>query len=233
MSAVLDLPKIKQTLAERERAIIQAIKDRHHAVFYDISYKTYERILGKYPELKNPRLTFDRGALEIMPLTPLHETSERLLDEIFVICADELEFEDYINYGSTTQKRERIQRGTESDSSFYIGEKAKMMRDREQKVLETDPPPDLVFEVDVTHSSINKIPLLAALGVTEIWQVEKKKLKILVLGKGKYAQSETSTILPGVTSVILNEFVQDSKKMNHLEWRKKVRGWARENLKKQ
>ncbi len=228
---VLELPKTKKTRRDRERAIIHAIEDRHHAVFYDVGYQTYERVLEKYPDRKNPRLLYDRGTLEIMPLSPFHETSERLLDLIFELIAEELELEDYINYGSTTQKRERLERGIESDSSFYIGAKAGLMRNKE-KVLESDPSPDLVFEVDATHSSINKIPLLAALGITEIWQVEKKKLKILVLGEGKYAESGQSVILPGLTRAALNEFIADSGKLSRPEWRRKVREWARENLSK-
>ena len=229
MSAVLELPKIKPTPAERRRAIVQAIKDYHHAVFFQVSYQTYEQILEKYPDMKNPRLTFDRGVLEIMPL-PFHDTSERLLDEIFVMFADELEFEDFINYGSTTQKRKRLDRGCEADSSFYIGANAKLMRGRE-RVLETDPPPDLVFEIDVTHSSVSKIPIYAALGILEIWQIEKKTLKILVLENTAYSETQTSRVLSGVSSQILNEFIRASETLSRSKSRRKVWDWAAQNLK--
>ncbi len=70
---------------------------------------------------------------------------------------------DYVNYGSSTQNRLKLERGFEPDSSFYIGENAELMRYRD-RFLETDPPPDLVFEVDVTHSSLDKFPLMA-----DIW----------------------------------------------------------------
>ena len=221
MSAVLELPRID------EKAIALAIETRKHAVFYDVSWEAYEEILEAYPERRNPRLLYDRGILEIMPL-PQHDISERLIDEIFTTLAVEFGI-DYVNYGSSTQNRANLERGFEPDSSFYIGEKAELMRFRE-RFLETDPPPDLVFEIDITHSSMNKFGLLASFGVAEIWMYENKRLKILHLEKGKYVEYETSAFLPNVTDVILNYFIENSKKMSRLEWRKEIREWA-QNLK--
>ena len=37
--------------------------------------------------------------------------------------------------------------------------------------LRRDPPPDLVIEVDVTHSSVPRMPIYAALGVPEVWRL--------------------------------------------------------------
>lgn len=228
MSVVLELPKTEKSPTETERAIVQAMKDYHHAVFYNVSYRTYESLVEKFPERRNPRLLYDRGVLEIMPL-PQHNISERLIDEIFTALAVEFEV-DYVNYGSSTQNRASLERGFEPDSSFYVGEKAELMRFRE-RFLETDPPPDLVFEIDITHSSMNKFGLLASFGVTEIWMYEKKRLKILRLEKGEYFERETSAFLPNVTGAILNDFIENSKKMSRLEWRKEIRERARQNLK--
>ncbi len=36
--------------------------------------------------------------------------------------------------------------------------------------LTEDPPPDLVVEVDITHTDINKLALYARLGVPELWR---------------------------------------------------------------
>ena len=224
MSAVLELPKIENLQTNLERAIVQALEERYHAVFYDVDYQTYADLVERFPERRNPRLTFDRGVLEVMPL-PQHDISERLIDEIFTDIAFELEI-DYVNYGSSTQNRLQLERGFEPDSSFYIAENAELMRYR-NRFLETDPPPDLVFEIDVTHSSINKFALMASFGVKEIWMYEKKRLRILRLENGEYVESETSLVLPNVTSVILNQFIETSKTKSRLEWRKEIREWAR------
>ena len=97
MSAVLELPKIKNLQANLERAITQAIKVRYHAVFYDVDYKTYADLIEKFPERRNPRLTFDRGVLEVMPL-PQHDISERIIDAIIETISEEFE----IDYVTTT-----------------------------------------------------------------------------------------------------------------------------------
>lgn len=230
MQTTLETKTTKQkTLAPIKRAIFYAFEDCQHAVFFNVGWAIYEELIEKYDGIGNPRLYYDKGVLEIMPL-PFHEINERMLDSMLEVFAGALR-EDCINCGSATQKRKRLKRGFEADSSFYIGEKAALIRQRE-RFLETDPPPDLIFEIDVTHSSVNKLPLYAAFGVAEIWQVEKRTLKILVLDKNNYVESPESRLLPGVTSRIVNEFIADSRKLKSFEWRDKVSAWAAENLKK-
>ncbi|MBO0719619.1 MAG: Uma2 family endonuclease, partial [Blastocatellia bacterium] len=41
-----------------------------------------------------------------------------------------------------------------------------------------DPPPDIVVEIDIHHSSVAKLPIYAALGVPEIWRYDGYTLKI-------------------------------------------------------
>ncbi|MGI8884599.1 MAG: Uma2 family endonuclease [Pyrinomonadaceae bacterium] len=224
MSAVLELPKIENLQINLERAIVQALEERYHAVFYNVDYQTYADLVEKFPERRNPRLSFDRGVLEVMPL-PQHDISERIIDTIVDVIAEEFEI-DFVNYGSSTQNRIRLDRGFEPDSSFYVAENAELMRYRD-RFLESDPPPDLVFEIDVTHSSINKFALMASFGIKEIWIYEKKRLRILRLENDEYVESETSLILPNITSVILNQFIETSKTKSRLEWRKEIREWAR------
>jgi Uma2 family endonuclease len=228
MSAVLDLPKIENRQANLEKAITQAIENRFRAVFFDVDYQTYADLIEKFPERRNPRLTFDRGVLEVMPL-PQHDISERIIDTIVDLIAEEFEI-DFSNYGSSTQNREKLDRGFEPDSSFYIGENAELMRYRD-RFLETDPPPDLVFEVDVTHSSLDKFPLMASFGVKEIWRYEKKRLKILQLKDGEYIESESSLFFPNLSAQILNKFIADSEGKSRLKWRKEIREWARGQVK--
>lgn len=227
MSAVLELPKTESLQAKLEKGIVQALRERIHAVFYDVDYQTYADLIEKYPERRNPRLTYDRGILEVMPLAQ-HENIDSIVEEVFYELAINFEI-DYSGYGAATQKRERMQRGFEPDSSYYVRENAELMRFRD-RFLESDPPPDLVFEIDVTHSSIDKFALMAAFGVKEIWMYEKGNLKILLLEDGEYAEREESGIFPKVTSKILNRFIESSRTKSRIEWRKEIRDWAQNQL---
>lgn len=227
MSAVLELPKTKKSQIELERGIIHALKKHIHTVFYDVDYQTYADLIEKYPERRNPRLTYDRGILEVMPL-PEHDNTDRVIKEIFLDLAFNFEI-DYSSYGASTQTRERMRRGFEPDSSFYVGENAEPMRYRD-RFLENDPPPDLVIEIDVTHSSINKFALMADFGVKEIWMYESKNLKTLLLEEGEYVERDESGIFPKVSSEVLNQFIESSREKSRIEWRKEIREWVQSRL---
>ena len=74
----------------------------------------------------------------------------------------------------------------------------------------SDPPPDLVLEVDVTRSSIPKLPIYAALGVPEVWHWKLGLLEVLRLNaEGQYRPRKASSELPrfplGAASKLLLE----------------------------
>ncbi len=126
---------------------------------HNISWSTYERLLADNETNSAPRFTYDRGELEIMSPSPEHEKLNRRIAQLVLAVADELgvEVEDL---GSTTFRREDLERGFEPDSCFYI--------QNEEKVRGTncidpaaDPPPDLVIEIDITSPSFSKLPIYA------------------------------------------------------------------------
>jgi len=225
MSAVLELPKID------EKAIALAIERRKRAVFYDVDWETYENLIENYPTRRNPKIFYNRGILELMPLLE-HDNYIRILDEIFTVVAEEYGL-DWENFGSATYKLEIFGRGFEPDSSYYVNENAGLMRGKKRFDLTVDPPPDLVFEIDITSSSINKFEMFAEFGVKEVWIYEDNRLKILQLKETNYLESTRSIFLPTVTNAVLTQFFDESQKMKRPEWRKKIRQLTNENLKKQ
>lgn len=74
--------------------------------------------------------------------------------------------------------------------------------------MRIDPPPDLVIEVDVTHSSLDRMGIYAALGVPEVWRLDVTGLTFHVLQpSGDYAASATSGSFPWLTSADLVGFL--------------------------
>ena len=47
--------------------------------------------------------------------------------------------------------------------------------------LESDPPPDIVVEIDVTNESLGKFGIYAALGVPEIWRYDGTEMQFVEL----------------------------------------------------
>jgi len=76
--------------------------------------------------------------------------------------------------------------------------------------LETDPPPDLAIEIDITSTSVNKFGIYLALGVPELWRYNGRDLKFYQLAEGNMLS--VSLALPFPVSVIeISRFIEQSK----------------------
>jgi Uma2 family endonuclease len=88
-------------------------------VLHNIGWNTYERLLADHENNSAPRLTYDRGELEIMSPSPEHEKFNRRIAQLVLAVAEELNIEAE-DLGSTTFRREDLERGFEPDSCFYM-----------------------------------------------------------------------------------------------------------------
>jgi Uma2 family endonuclease len=210
MTAVLNPPQT--SVAER-------------VVLTKISWDTYERLLADLADQSVPRLTYDRGTLQIMSPTGSHGRYAHILSLIIEVLAEEMSVE-VVCFGITTFRRKDLERGFEPDTCFYIQNEA-VIRGKETLDPNVDPPPDLVVEVDITSPSLERFPIFAAFGVPEVWRFDGERLEIFLLSEGAYARSEKSKALPFVVPEALVGFVAESVTLGRLEWLRKVREWAR------
>ena len=193
-------------------------------VLTGVSWSTYESMLKELENSSSPHLTYDRGVLEIMSPTAKHEKVSRSIDLFINLVAAEVGL-DVATLGSTTYKREDLMRGFEPDSCFYIENELKI-RGKDRIDLDIDPVPDLVVEIDITRSTINKRALFARFGIPEVWRYDGKMIEILILQAGDYVVTERSRALPVLSSAILNRFISESLDGSRREWMMKVREWA-------
>jgi hypothetical protein len=77
---------------------------------------------------------------------------------------------------------------------------------------------------------LNKLSLFAALGIPEVWRYDSSRVSILKLTGEGYEERAESTVLPGVTSDALSQFVKENSQVQPTVWRREVREWARKNL---
>jgi Uma2 family endonuclease len=93
-------------------------------------------------------------------------------------------------------------------SCYWIANEAKV-RGKDEIDLSIDPPPDLALEVDVSQSSIPKLPIYQALGVSEMWRWRYGMLEVLCLDNtGVYAAQKMSKALPHFPLRLVEEFVE-------------------------
>jgi Uma2 family endonuclease len=193
-------------------------------VMTGVSWATYERLLADLKDSSSPRLTFDKGVLEVVSPSAEHEESNRTISLLVEVVAEEFGV-DVRSLGSTTFRREDLEQGFEPDSCFYVQNEARMRGKREID-LTVDPPPDLIVEVDITSPSLQKLPLYARVGVPEVWRYDGERMTIYRPAGGDYEVAEVSAVLPGVTVRDLTRFLEESRTQRRTLWLKGVREWA-------
>jgi Uma2 family endonuclease len=193
--------------ARRFAAVSQP--DGQHFVFENASWGLYERLLREVGDGPT-RLTYDNGRLEIMSPLPEHEERSR------VICTFVLDLAMSAGFtvrmlGSSTLRRKLRRRGLEPDECFYLANEPRV-RGKRRLSIPRDPPPDLAVEIDVTHSSIDRMPIYASLGVPEVWRYADRRLRCLHLRDGEYVAARKSLSFPDLRPSELTPFVNQAER---------------------
>jgi Uma2 family endonuclease len=124
--------------------------------------------------------------------------------------------------GSTTMNYPDQKKGAEPDNAYYIQHQP-LVKGRNVDFSQ-DPPPDLVVEVDITHTDIDKDRFYANLGVPEFWRFDGKVLRILQLQVGEYVEVEASSIFPSVPKEWLYRFLEEAQE-DEIEAVRSLRSW--------
>jgi Uma2 family endonuclease len=190
-------------------------------ILHTISWETYERLLAEHQEGSSTRFAYDRGMLEIRILSLGHESFKERLMRLVGVIAEGLEI-DIEGVGSTTFRREDLARGFKLDACYYLT-KAEYIRHKDDIDLAVDPPPELVIEIDITSPSLNKFPILAAMGVLEVWRFDGAQIGLFRLSEGKYVKVDQSIALPAMTSEVINRLLEASKTLKRTDWLRLVR----------
>lgn len=196
-------------------------------IFHGLSWDNYLQIFQALPQRRSSRLTFDGKTLEItMPLEE-HEFALRLIELFIRILVVEMGMK-IKTMGSTTMNREKLQRGSEPDCAYYIQNQPQVAGCKVN--FEQDPPPDLVVEVDITRTDIDKNQLYAAMGVPELWRYNGEVWRIYCLENGAYQEYETSPTFPIVQKEDLYRFLANAQK-DEVVAEQQFRSWIRQQSK--
>jgi Uma2 family endonuclease len=194
----------------------------YSVILEGVAWDTYECLLRDYEGRDGVRLTYDKGVLELVNPSAEHEEDKQAIDTLIELIALEWDL-DFRNLGSTTFKREDLQRGFEPDICFYFP-------GTNQEAEEDDAPPDLAVEVDHTNPSLDKMALYAQAGVPEVWRhIPGGALTIFLLRQGVYEISDTSRVLYPLTRTVAEDFLRQSHTLRRPEWARRIREWAQNN----
>jgi Uma2 family endonuclease len=198
-------------------------------VFYDVTWEDYEamlRVVGERPI----RVTYDQGTMEIFKTSFGHNSDAHRLGRMVDVLAEELDV-DFEEGDTTTHKRKDLGKGAEPDKCYWFGNNARYMRGKRQLDMDHDPPPDLVIEVDVTRTSLDRLKIFAAMGVLEVWRSPSRSLQVLHLqADGAYQPRTTSRNFPTPLVSSVAQFLKEARTVDKPAWIRSFRAFVREKV---
>ncbi|WP_341527514.1 Uma2 family endonuclease [Nostoc sp. UHCC 0302] len=150
------------------------------------NWQDYQRLLSQLGDHSVPRIKYRPGEILLMAPLPEHGRDVNLLADIVKVLLDHLG-QRYDAFTPITMKLPDVG-GIEPDYSFYI-ENWRAVVGKKRIDWESDPPPDLVIEVDV--SSYTDINDYLPYRVPEVWLLKNSELLVYRLQSESYTISES------------------------------------------
>lgn len=168
--------------------IVGTADDR--VVMHRVPWTHFEAILALRGDTSVPRLSYLRGALELMTPSRHHESIKTLLARMIEHYAMEAGIR-LSGYGSWTLRSAPTERAIEPDECYILGD---------PRPKDT---PDLVIEVIWTSGGLDKLEVYRGLGVGEVWLWRNEAIQIYRLEGDRYVEMSRSGLLPDLDIALL------------------------------
>jgi Uma2 family endonuclease len=198
-------------------------------VLEDVPWADYEAMLRIVGD-RHIRINYDRRRMEIMSPLKRHGDGSYLLGRMVDTLTEELNI-PVEHADPVTLRRPDLEKGVEPDKLYHFGANAERVRGAREFDLAVDPPPDLVIEVDVTSSSIPRLPIFAAMGIPEVWRIDGEDLQFLHLqAEGTYQPRDHSRAFPTLPLAEAARFLELGQRSDKNTWIRSFRVYVRDNL---
>lgn len=206
---------------------IEKFLPEKRVTFYNLSWRSYKQIIEALGDKRASRLTYYQGILEIVTPLEAHESASDRIGILIHILTEELNL-NIKSMASTTLNKPELKIGAEPDKCYYI-QNEPIVRGKVVN-LASDPPPDLIVEIDITHTDINKNQLYQEMGAPELWRYNGKNLIIYLLKEGKYQESENSFTFPVLTKSVIYEFLDSCNTQGESQTKRAFRTWVKKQI---
>ncbi|MCG8365852.1 MAG: Uma2 family endonuclease [Pseudanabaenales cyanobacterium] len=153
-------------------------------------YEEYARSRG---DRSIPRFKYANGLLHLKMPTFEHGQLDAIVADLIVWILNQ-QLRDYTRTTPVTLKVPK-QAGIEPDHCFWI-EHWRAVNGKKRIDLATDPPPDIVIEVDVTN--FTQVDDYQPFKVPEVWLIRADRLEIFSLAPNRYVLTDTSRFFPDI-----------------------------------
>ena len=218
------------TLLEPTRQIAEVVDNESRIVIPCVSWDDFLAIAKVLDASPGTKVAYDRGFFEIMTTSYRHEHYKKFLAMFIETVLEELGI-SFKPAGSSLWRSKAANRGVEPDESYYLSKSARINL---ASFAENDepPPPDLVVEIDISPSKLDRPAIYAALKVAEVWRFDGDNLRIDRLARtGAYRGERESKLLGYVKCVEIADWVHEADVSDILEWKRRLRAWVRSDLK--
>jgi Uma2 family endonuclease len=175
----------------------------------NVDWDEYEHLLTQMDDYPGHRLSYDCGRLTVMSPSTEHEEYKDSIYSLIRVMSLELGV-TLETRGAATFKSKLLKKGLEPNACFYVQNAARVIGKR-RIMLDVDPPPDVVVEVDTTNESLPKFPIYVALGVPEIWRYDGQRTHFYKLAGEGYEVIQNSLAFPNFTTEDLTQYMEQSK----------------------
>jgi Uma2 family endonuclease len=163
-----------------------------------MNWRSFKLLQESFADSPGIRLAYYKGEVEILTVSPDHESISRMITGLLIVYFLEKEIE-FNPLGSFTQEKEE-EVSAQADESFAIGSS-------------TSTTPDLSIEVIFTSGSDRKLTRYQVLGVPEVWFWEDGVLKLYHLRSTGYERIERSEVLRDLDISLLSRCLMMASKI--------------------
>ena len=193
-------------------------------LIHGLNWTKYEQLLELLGD-DGPRMAYLDGVVELMAPDFLHEDSTYILGRMVTDLVVGLGISAR-GLRSSTFTRQSVEGGVEPDECFYLTN-IDQLRGHKKGNLDVLPPPDLVVEVEITSSLLDKLKLYAGLEVPEIWRYDGTDLTILLLQPdGTYTAAAASRAFPFLPMAEFIAQLAQFDPSNETGWTIAYRAWV-------
>ncbi|MBW4488557.1 MAG: Uma2 family endonuclease [Trichocoleus desertorum ATA4-8-CV12] len=212
-----------------------SVTSEQRVVLDKISWQKFENILAELGADRTTRFAYHRGRMEMMNPHEEHERYRKLIESLLLVLADET-YLKLVGFSSALLQQPEVQCAIEPNACFYISH-APQMLGKTNLDLSHDPVPDLVLDITFTSSTLDKLPIYAALGIPEVWcytsnsdPVPEQQLTIYQLQNQQYFVSETSLAFNFLPAARVLEFIEQSDSLGLVQSLQLLRAWVQERI---
>ncbi len=193
-----------------------------------VTWDAYLKISDALDDQPGLRMIYCDGRLVFVGKSRRHEWLSECLGHLVLGIAAQLGI-PCEPAGEATYRRREKGTGLEGDRTFHLGANALRMRGGHNYDFNTDPPPDLAIEVEVSRSADDAMAAWGRAGVPEVWRFEAATATCSFWSRredGSYEQIPFSACLPQLTSDDVVELIQQAQTSGTAPWLAQLPDWV-------